>query len=372
MALPLITLILALISADSLHAQSPAPLRLSFCRGRSSGDGAEPGRHARSRDRRLPCRRRGGARAPGPFRLVAQSLDLGLMGERNFNSKAQGISFPGVPTIIGPFNAYDGRVRLTQTLFDFSNLGRVSAAKSQASAAGAERSAVVESSAQNVALAYARAIRAQAVVTARGADSVLARELVGLAVAQQQAGVSASIDVTRAKTQLAAAAGALIVAENQLDRARIDLARALGLDPATPITLTDTLNAQLGAADVPADRNGAVAQAVTARPDLAAELARGAAARTSASAISAERLPRLELEADYGLSGVRMPDAMAHGKSPYRSRCPFWMDSGAKAASRSSRQWCGSRTFAPLICASRSPPMWMGPCSTCGRQVRSR
>ncbi|MGH7522397.1 MAG: TolC family protein, partial [Gemmatimonadales bacterium] len=36
----------------------------------------------------------------------------------------------------------------------------------------------------------------------------------------------------------------------------------------------------------------------------------GAAARTSASAISAERLPRLELEADYGLSGVRMPDAM--------------------------------------------------------------
>jgi len=48
----------------------------------------------------------------------------------------------------------------------------------------------------------------------------------------------------------------------------------------------------------------------TARPDLAAEIARGAAARTAASAISAERLPRLDLEADYGLSGVRMPDAI--------------------------------------------------------------
>jgi outer membrane protein TolC len=101
-----------------------------------------------------------------------------------------------------------------------------------------------------------------------------------------------------------------VVAANQLERARIDLARALGLDPAAPILLTDTLNAQLGAADVPADRNTAVAQAIEARPDLAAEVARGEAARTSASAITAERLPRLDLEADYGLSGVRLPDAM--------------------------------------------------------------
>jgi len=239
------------------------------------------------------------------------SLSLsGSWANRNFNSKAQGISFPGVPTIIGPFNAYDGRVRVTQTLFDFSNLGRVSAAKSAVTAASAERSAVVEASAQNVALAYLRGVRAQAVVAAREADSSLAAELVGLAVAQQQAGVSASIDVTRARSQLADAAGRLVVAGNQLDRAKIDLARALGLDPATPIALTDSLSAQLGAADVPSDRNAAVAHAVAARPDLAAEVARGTAARTSASAISAERLPRLEFEADYGISGVRLPDAM--------------------------------------------------------------
>src|SRR6266566_888346 len=114
----------------------------------------------------------------------------------------------------------------------------------------------------------------------------------------------------RAKTQLADAAGRLVVAANQLDRAKIDLARALGRDPSTSIALTDTLSAQLGAADVPADRNAAVAQAVAIRPDLAAELARGAAARTAASAISAERLPRLEVEADYGVSGVRMPDVV--------------------------------------------------------------
>ena len=308
----LIVAAVVLAAPSPLLAQAPAPVRLSF---------AEAVRRAAGQNQEAPP-----AVAIAGFRTDAASArvrqarsgllpSLSLSGSwanRNFNSKAQGISFPGVPTIIGPFNAYDSRVRVTQTLFDFATLGRVSAAKGQASAAGADRTAVVEASAQSVALAYARATRAQAVVNARGADSALAAELVTLAVAQQQAGVSASIDVTRARTQLAEAAGRLVVAENQLDRAKIDLARSLGLDPATPVELTDTLNAALGAADVPppGDRNAAVTQAVAARPDLAAEALRGAAARTAASAISAERLPRLELEADYGLSGVRPPDVL--------------------------------------------------------------
>ena len=304
-------MVAAVVLAPSpLVAQAPAPLRLSF---------ADAVRQATGQTQAAPPSVAiAGFRTDAATARVRQarsgllpSLSLsGSWANRSFNSKAQGISFPGVPTVIGPFNAYDGRVRVNQTLFDFANLGRVSAARSQLSAAGAERSAVVEASAQNVALAYARASRAQAVVTARAADSLLAAELVGLAIAQQRAGVSASIDVTRARTRLAEAVGRLIIAENQLDRARIDLARALGIDPATPIALTDTLNAQMGLADVPADRNAAVAQAVVSRPDLAAEVARGAAARTSVSAISAERLPRLDLEADYGLSGVRMPDAV--------------------------------------------------------------
>jgi len=302
---------LACAATSPLRAQSPAPLRLSF---------ADAVRQATGQSQAVPPSVAiAGFRADEATAQVRQTRsgllpNLSLSGSwlsRTFNTQAQGLSFPGIPKIIGPFDAYDGRVRVTQTLFDFATLGRVSAAKSQASAAGADRSAVIEASAQNVALAYTRATRAQAVVNARQADSALAAELVNLAVAQQQAGVSASIDVTRARTQLAEAAGRLIVASNQRDRARIDLARALGIDPDTPITLTDTLNAQLGAADVPADRSAAIAQGVGARPDLAAELARGAAARTAASAIAAERLPRLELEADYGLSGVALATALS-------------------------------------------------------------
>ena len=303
MALRNSSLVIAItvVATGSLSAQTaaPTPVRLSFAGAVREATGAAP-------DTSPPIVEIAGFRTDAASARVRQaraallpSLSLGgSWVNRNFNPKTLGFNLPGLrlPSMVPAFNVYDGRARVTQTLFDFSDLGRVHVAKGQVIAANADRSAAVETSAQNAALAYTRAARAQAVVVARQADSVLAAELVGLAVAQERAGVSASIDVTRAKTQLADAAGRLVVATNQLDRAKIDLARALGRDPSTAIALTDTLSAQLGAADVPADRNAAVAQAVAVRPDLAAELARGMAARTAVSAISAERLPRLEVK----------------------------------------------------------------------------
>src|SRR3989441_3066931 len=307
--------LIALLGAQVLQAQAPSAsaLRLSFAGAVRQASGASAdtapaavtiaGFHSDA----------AGARVRQARAALLPNLTLaGSWVNRTVNPQTLGLKLPGVnlPSLVPPFNAYDGRARVTQTLFDLSSVSRVSAARGQLNAAKADRSAVIETAAQNVALAYTRAARAQAVVAARQADSALAAELVGLAVAQQRAGVSASIDVTRAKTQLADAAGRLVVAANQLDRAKIDLARALSIDPSTPITLTDSLNAQLGAADVPADRNTAVTQAVATRPDLLAEQSRGAAARQTASAISAERLPRLDVEADYGFSGLRVADAV--------------------------------------------------------------
>jgi outer membrane protein TolC len=289
-----------------LAGQAPAPLRLSFGDAVRRATGEAPAVEVAGLRTDAATARVRQARAA----LLPNLSVSGLWANRDFNSKAQGISFPGVPTVIGPFNSYDGRVRATQTLFDPAAFARVGAARRQVTSASADRRAVIEAAAQVAAVAYLRAARAEATVAARRADSTLAAELVGLARAQRDAGVSAAIDVTRARTQLAEASGALIVAANQRDRAKIDLARALGLDPATPIALADTLSANLAAVDVPPGRDSAVAQALAARPDLAAEQARGAAARQAASAIAAERLPKLEVEADYGLSGVRMPDAV--------------------------------------------------------------
>ena len=233
---------------------------------------------------------------------------------RTFNPQSFGFSFPPpltLPPLIGPFNNYDARFSAAQTLFDWSSVARVRAARTQADGSRAERGVTVEGSALATAQAYLRAARARAVVEARQADSSVAAELVTLAQARKAAGVSPAIDVTRARAQLVTAEGLLIVARNQLDRARIDVSRALGLDPGTPMTLTDSLDPSLGAADVPADRDGAVTTGLANRPDLRAEAARGAAARQTGSAIRAERLPRLEIAGDYGVNGLTVPGSIA-------------------------------------------------------------
>src|SRR5256712_14122684 len=83
------------------------------------------------------------------------------------------------------------------------------------------------------------------------------------------------------------------------------------MDPATSLGLADPLAAGLGSADVSRDRQAAVAAALEARPDLRAEVARGAAARQTGSAIRAERLPRLDPGGDYGGDGPTMPRALS-------------------------------------------------------------
>lgn len=298
--------LVAALCAAPLAGQAPAPLRLTF--------GAAVQRAAGT----APAVELAGLRADEASARVRQarsallpSLDAAAFWlNRSFNSHSIGISFPGFPTLIGPFNNYDARLRGSLTLFSAATFKRVSAARAQLTSAEADRALAAEGSAQAAALAYLRAARGAAVVSARRADSAVAAELWGLARAQKAAGVSSAIDVTRGRTQLVTAENALLVAVNQAERARIDLARTLGLDPATPLDLADTLRADLGIADVPLERDGALARALQDRPDLQAEAARGNAARQAKAAISAERLPRLDLGADYGVNGLTIPQAI--------------------------------------------------------------
>jgi len=62
---------------------------------------------------------------------------------------------------------------------------------------------------------------------------------------------------------------------------------------------------------------------VARRPDLAAEQARGDAARRAASAISAERLPRLGLEADYGSNGPTVANSIGTGQIAVQVTLPI-------------------------------------------------
>ncbi len=303
--------LLVSLAAAPVQAQVAVPLRLSFAEAVSRAAGTAPavelaGLRLREADARVRQARSA---------LLPSFSVSGAWVNRDFNSKALGIPFPPQfslgSDVVPAFNNYDARLTATQTLFDFSSAARVGAARAQANGTSADRSLVVEAAAATAAVAYLRVARATASAGARRADSSIAAELVRLAAAQKAAGVSASIDVTRARTQLAVAEGLLIVAQSERDRARIDLARALGIDPATPIQLADTLGPSLGAVDVSVQRDSAVARAVATRPDLLSEAARGVAARRTGSAIAAERLPRISVEGDYGVNGLTVPGSLA-------------------------------------------------------------
>ena len=315
----------ARLAAQAPAPTAPPPLRLSFADAVRLASGEVPVVALASLRTTEADARVRQARAA---LLPSLSVTGGWL-NRTFNSKSLGIEFPTIPgnppfpELIGPFNNYDARVNATQTLFDWSSVRRVRAAGAQADGSRAERGVTVEASVLTTAIAYVRAVRSQAVVGARQADSAIAAELVGLAEAQRAAGVSPAIDVTRAQAQLARAEGLLLVARNQLDRGRIDVTRALGLDPATPLAFSDSLAPSLGAADVPAQRDSAVSAALANRPELRAELARAAAARQTGSAIRAERLPRLELAGDYGVNGKTVPNAIATRDITLQVRVPI-------------------------------------------------
>jgi outer membrane protein TolC len=291
-------------------AQSPgAPLRLSFSDAVARAAGAAPAvtlagfqtDQARARVRQTRASLLPDFSATGSW--VSQTL----------NPQAFGFKFPGfaLPRVLGPFDLYDGRLHLSQTLFDYAGRARVRSARTQLQGVEADSALAIEGAAQVTGLAYLRATRADAVVAARTADSALAAELVRLAQAQKDAEVGTQIDVTRAQTQLVAAEGALLVARNEQRRSRIDLARSLGLSSDTPLELTDTLAPSLAQSDLPDERDSLVALALARRPDLAGGLARGRAAQQAARAISAERLPRLDLSASYGTIGLAPLDGIA-------------------------------------------------------------
>jgi outer membrane protein len=75
------------------------------------------------------------------------------------------------------------------------------------------------------------------------------------------------------------------------------------------VTIADALGPETAAGTVPADEAQALQAALAHRPELASAAAAERAARLSASAVRAERLPRLDLAADYGLSGINPVDA---------------------------------------------------------------
>ena len=107
-----------------------------------------------------------------------------LAHENNLNSASFPFSFADPQTgrpffnpdgqVIGPIKIWDVRGTLKQSVFDPSAFARMSAARAGLTASESEVTATGQMAAASAAMAYVRTARAEAQVTARGADSTLA------------------------------------------------------------------------------------------------------------------------------------------------------------------------------------------------------
>lgn len=225
------------------------------------------------------------------------------------NSATFPIDFPATPgqpplfdpngSILGPVNSFDARARVSQSLYDPAARTRVQTARTGVASANADVASLADQASVAAANAYLSVLRADAVYTARLADSTLAAELLGIAQDQLKAGTGIILDVTRARSQLSGARTQLIVSRNERDRTRIDLARTLGL-PLVRLELTDALASLPSPAS--AGSGASLDSSIRSRKDVQALDLQVRAAREQADAIRAERLPTIGVFADEGLS----------------------------------------------------------------------
>lgn len=205
--------------------------------------------------------------------------------------------------IIGPVNTLDLRAHVTVPAIDFASRERVGVARASARASEASAKNASEQAAATAAIAYLRAARAQALVSARVADSALADTLLVIANEQLRAGVGVGLDVTRARSQLAQVHSQLIAARGDQARSRLDLIRAIGAPLETDFALSTRVDGPLPTDAIPTEAE-AISIALRQRPDLAAAERALEAARQGSKAIKAERLPTLSAFADDGAIGT--------------------------------------------------------------------
>jgi len=156
--------------------------------------------------------------------------------------------------------------------------------------------------------AYLLALADETRISSVEAQVATAKVSLDQAVANHEAGTSPKIDELRARVDYQSLQQQLIVARNALEKDKLALARTIGLPLAQSFTLAD--KAPYAVFDQ-LDVQAALQQAHQNRKDLAAMAEQTKAAEEQRKAATAERLPMLTVNADYGDIGVNL--GSSHG-----------------------------------------------------------
>jgi outer membrane protein TolC len=214
--------------------------------------------------------------------------------------------FPDLPTIVGPFNVFDARAAVTQTVLDLHALEKARAGSHSLRAA----ELAFENTRDLVVLVagnlYLRVAAAWSSLVAAQEQTAAAVALREVAVDRKQAGVVAGIEVLRAEVQLQQRRERELAAANQVEKAKLDLARAIGLPLGQRFTITDAV---AFSPPPPLTVDDAERRAYESRADWKEAQSRVRAAEALRRAARGESLPSLSVSADYGQIGPTLAEA---------------------------------------------------------------
>ncbi len=233
------------------------------------------------------------------------SADVNLMRyNQSINLDTFGISLPGQPPVVGPFNVSDAQLVGQMELFNLAALRRFQASRAGVSGSRYQVQAAENDVAAAVARLYVMVGRAEAQIASRQADVTLFRRLASVAEDEFRAGTGTRLDVAQAKVQLARARQALLTARNDRENARVALLNAIGADEGSELVLADTLATPPA---VPA-ADAALSTALAQRPELKGLAEAERAAKLGVEAARAAYVPSVGVDFAGDLNGNRTQD----------------------------------------------------------------
>jgi len=236
----------------------------------------------------------------------------GREAEMQVDLAAQGLRIPGFPTIIGPFGYTDLRASLSWSLLDLHALRTYMAAKHQFKAAEYSAQDARDMIVMTVGNAYMLVLADQGRVSSFQAQVATAKVSLDQANASHEAGTAPRLDVLRAQVDYQSLQQQLIVAQNNLEKDKLALARAIGLPLDQKYNLTD--KAPYAVFDQ-LDVEATIKQAHANRKDLAGMVEQTKAAEEQRKGATADRFPTVTVDADYGDIGVNVRHSHGTGNA---------------------------------------------------------
>jgi outer membrane protein TolC len=247
------------------------------------------------------------------------------------NLQAEGLRIPGFPAVIGPYGFTDVRASLSWSLLNVSSLKNYLASKHNFQGAQLSVQDARDLVVLTVGNAYLTCIADASLIESTQAQVATSKVSLDQAVANHQAGTAPLLDELRARVDYQTQQQSLITIQNQYEKDKIALARAIGLPLEQKFALTD--QAPYSALDS-LNPEALVQQAQTGRSDLKASTEQVAGAKDSKAAAKAERYPTIEFDGDYGDIGVNLRHSHGTGDATGTLTVPLFEEGKLRGDAR--------------------------------------